>query len=409
MLKKSFFSKFLTSMLLIVMLVSALSSAAFAAQANPIRVWLDGTEIKFDVTPTVKDNSVYVQFKQLFQKLGYSINFVNETKTLTAVSADKKVNITLKTTGATVNGKAFSNAKALFAEGRVLVPLRFVGETAGLKVVWDAKARAVQLTAIPQEPTEPALSNETLATTFTDELFKALNTNNAEAYLALYDPKMENYEMTKAAITYYLPTSAKVDNAYSDLKIISATDSEIKFSYTMTMKKPEGSTDFYIDREYKVQSTITKNSEGKWLLTARTTSDQKLLNEQPFVEQANVAEADKKAVLAVVENNIKAQNQENVDALAATWDQNSPYFNLFKENYTKRFKNLEVTTTLEKAVLVSYTDELAYVYAEIKTETKLVNSTFKDNRISTVIRLTKGANGQWVADPSNDTLKYQEI
>lgn len=56
----------------------------------PVFVKVDGEPLTFDVPPTMIDDRVYIGIRALFEKLGYTVEYNDETKAITMVRIDEK-------------------------------------------------------------------------------------------------------------------------------------------------------------------------------------------------------------------------------------------------------------------------------------------------------------------------------
>ncbi|MDF2960390.1 MAG: RspH10B [Paenibacillus sp.] len=113
-----------------------------------IRVFLDGEEITFDETPRLKDGSTTVQFRPIFEKLGLSIAWDDATQTITGKKEGRSLQLTLEKDDAIIDGASSQLPVAPYLHnGHTFVPLRYIGEATGRKVVWDSNLMAVYLYA----------------------------------------------------------------------------------------------------------------------------------------------------------------------------------------------------------------------------------------------------------------------
>jgi hypothetical protein len=111
-----------------------------------IRVFLDGEEIIFHQQPVLKDGSTTVEFRPIFEKLGLHVEWDGVTKTVSGTKEGLSLKLTLGQTNAVVNGSDFKLPTAPFLnKGYTFVPLRFVGEATGWKVLWDPKLMTVNI------------------------------------------------------------------------------------------------------------------------------------------------------------------------------------------------------------------------------------------------------------------------
>jgi len=121
------------------------------AQAGPeeqdIRVQVDGRYLSFDVPPMIEEGRTLVPLRALFEALGAQVQWNGETQTVTAVKGDVTVRLTVGSNVAYVNDRPVTlDVPAKIVRGRTLVPVRFVSETLGAQVAWDAATRLVSVT-----------------------------------------------------------------------------------------------------------------------------------------------------------------------------------------------------------------------------------------------------------------------
>jgi antitoxin component YwqK of YwqJK toxin-antitoxin module len=114
--------------------------------AKPIRIFLDGEELTFHEQPVLKDGSTTVEFRPIFEKLGMQIDWDVTSQTVTGTKQGQSLKLTLGQSAAVINGSSSELPTAPFLnQGYTFVPLRFVGETTGRKVLWDPNLKAVYI------------------------------------------------------------------------------------------------------------------------------------------------------------------------------------------------------------------------------------------------------------------------
>jgi len=139
MLKKS--SKFICILLAILLFISTTASAQ-----QPIRVFLDGGQLNFDVPPTTIDGRTMVPMRVIFEELGAEVQWNEATRTITATRDDVIVQTTIGNRNVQVNSNRTTiDVAPVTINGRTLVPLRFVSEAFGAEVEWNANARVVNI------------------------------------------------------------------------------------------------------------------------------------------------------------------------------------------------------------------------------------------------------------------------
>lgn len=113
---------------------------------NEIKVFLDGTQISFDQPPIIESGRTLVPLRAIFEALGATVDWDNDTQTVTAVKDGTTVVLTIGSSVMLVNGDNKTlDVPAQLVGGRTLVPARAVAESFGVAVSWDAAANAVVL------------------------------------------------------------------------------------------------------------------------------------------------------------------------------------------------------------------------------------------------------------------------
>lgn len=121
---------------------------AQANQNDTIRVTLNGRAINFGpVAPMQQAGRVLVPLRGVFEALGAFVDYNNATQSITATRGDTRVQLTIGSARAYVNGAARAlDVPAQVQSGRTLVPLRFVSEALGATVLWNDAQRQVLIT-----------------------------------------------------------------------------------------------------------------------------------------------------------------------------------------------------------------------------------------------------------------------
>jgi uncharacterized lipoprotein YddW (UPF0748 family) len=123
-----------------------------SAASKPIRIYLDGKWIQSDVAPYIlpKAGFTMVPVRVISQGLGASVSWNQKTSTVTVEKSGVKIIMKTGQKTVTVNGaKVALEAPAALKQGRVMVPLRFIGERLSLQVKWNAATQWIQLISKP--------------------------------------------------------------------------------------------------------------------------------------------------------------------------------------------------------------------------------------------------------------------
>lgn len=112
-----------------------------------VQVLLDQRPLSFDVEPMIDQGRALVPLRGIFEAVGAEVVWHELTKTVTAHKDGKRIDLQIGSVVAHVNDKTvILDVPARIVEGRTLVPLRFVGESLGLKVDWNEGSRTAALT-----------------------------------------------------------------------------------------------------------------------------------------------------------------------------------------------------------------------------------------------------------------------
>lgn len=113
----------------------------------PISVWIDGEEVVFPVEPRMIDGTTLVPMRAIFEKLGATVQWNNENRSITAVKGTTEITLKLDRQTALVNGKEIQlEASPAIVDGSTVIPLRFVSEALGARVSWDGGTRTINIT-----------------------------------------------------------------------------------------------------------------------------------------------------------------------------------------------------------------------------------------------------------------------
>lgn len=118
--------------------------------ALAIGVNIDGEPLKMDTTPVVQEGSTLVPMRAIFEALGMSVEWDDQTKTVVGKNDDTEIKLTLGSTTAYVDGEATTlTVPAKSIDGRTMVPVRFISEALGNDVTWNSETQTVEIRTIP--------------------------------------------------------------------------------------------------------------------------------------------------------------------------------------------------------------------------------------------------------------------
>jgi phosphate transport system substrate-binding protein len=109
------------------------------AQAADVTVIVNGENLSFDAPPQIVQDRVLVPMRAIFEKLGASILWDGDTQTVTANKDGTEISLTIGKETASVNYNLVPlDVPAMIVNDRTMVPLRFISESLGAGVDWDA-------------------------------------------------------------------------------------------------------------------------------------------------------------------------------------------------------------------------------------------------------------------------------
>jgi hypothetical protein len=123
-------------------LLAGFSIAPIAAATATVVV--NGNTITFDQPPVERAGRMFVPLRGVFERLGASVVYSNGE--INAQGNGRSVNLHIGSTSATVNGQSvFMDVAPFLVGARTLVPLRFVAQSLGASVNWNASNNTVYI------------------------------------------------------------------------------------------------------------------------------------------------------------------------------------------------------------------------------------------------------------------------
>ncbi|TVY05543.1 copper amine oxidase N-terminal domain-containing protein [Paenibacillus cremeus] len=123
-----------------------ISIPSLTKAADSIPVFINGAPVSFEVQPMIENGSTLVPFRPVFEALGLSVTWNKDTQTVKGTRGTAAVELQIGSKSVKVNEKTEELSVApKIVNGNTLVPLRFIGEVTGKKVVWDETYHTVLL------------------------------------------------------------------------------------------------------------------------------------------------------------------------------------------------------------------------------------------------------------------------
>ncbi|MDQ6779808.1 MAG: copper amine oxidase N-terminal domain-containing protein [Candidatus Eremiobacteraeota bacterium] len=123
-------------------LSTALILTTFAPAAAAVTIIVNGQQVQFDQPPIERSGRVFVPLRGVFERLGASVVYDNGV--INATGNGRSVQLHIGSTTAVVNGSNQMLDVAPFLVGaRTLVPLRFISQALGASVNYDNNSQTV--------------------------------------------------------------------------------------------------------------------------------------------------------------------------------------------------------------------------------------------------------------------------
>jgi alpha-tubulin suppressor-like RCC1 family protein len=117
---------------------------------RPVRkavvIVLNGKEIEPTVPPLILNGATYVPLRGVLEAMGVNVRWDIPSRSVIAVRGKTRIVFSTVNEQTTVDGKVVPlEHRPVYAHNSLLVPLRFVSETLGAKVVWNAADYLVEI------------------------------------------------------------------------------------------------------------------------------------------------------------------------------------------------------------------------------------------------------------------------
>jgi hypothetical protein len=113
-----------------------------------VQIVIDGQKKNFDKEVIQKNGSVFVPFRVIFEALGYSVKWNSKTMEVIGERQGKIIRLKVDSKTASANGRKVTlQAAPMMQTSTLYVPLRFIGESSGKNVNWEAESQTVSLSS----------------------------------------------------------------------------------------------------------------------------------------------------------------------------------------------------------------------------------------------------------------------
>ncbi len=129
----------------------ATSPGSSFADTEDVSVWFNGEPVQFEVAPVIREDRTFVPVRFVLERIQAEIKWDEVKRQVLITYGPKNVTLSIDSRTVLVNGKPTEIDVAPFIyKDRTMVPLRFLAETFGFTVDWQASIRTVVL--IPPSP-----------------------------------------------------------------------------------------------------------------------------------------------------------------------------------------------------------------------------------------------------------------
>lgn len=125
----------------------SLEQVKIGRDSDTISVRINGAYQTYEQPPVLQNNRTLLPLRGIFESLGAEVTWNAATSSVTAVRGSQTIELTIGSAIAKVNGKPVQLEVApQLIRSRTMVPARFVSESLGAQVGWEADTRTVVIT-----------------------------------------------------------------------------------------------------------------------------------------------------------------------------------------------------------------------------------------------------------------------
>ncbi|MCW3790397.1 stalk domain-containing protein [Paenibacillus sp. LS1] len=144
----------IVSLLVMTLVVVSAAQASPIGQIDEISIIVNDSVVQSDVNPVVHKGTTLIPLRVLEESLGVSLNWNSSTQTITVIKGDASGiliigNPTASVKIGDVEEKVALDQPAKIIQGRVMVPVRFIAELFGAKVVWNSTIKTIIINTLP--------------------------------------------------------------------------------------------------------------------------------------------------------------------------------------------------------------------------------------------------------------------
>ncbi len=235
---------------LIAVSMLAFPVVSFSAD-DTISLTINGEQIETQVPPTIIDGRTMVPVRDIFEACGANVDWDAQTKTITGTKGDTTVVMQIDSNTMFINENVVTmDATPVILDGRTLAPARYVAESFGGIVDWDAENKVVMIDVDEDAAEETTQVTTTVITTEATTATETTTETTTEATTVT--------ETTTAATTVAEASDMIVKTVRGDIEKAIGT-------YSLGSYETAG----------KFKTTVLKQTMDNWASMATTSVDKK--------------------------------------------------------------------------------------------------------------------------------------
>ena len=189
--------------------------------------------LELETAPELINNSIYVPFREIAERISANVDWDDATSTVTATRGGTMVSFAIGDTNLTVNGEETAQQPpVILKDNKTLVPVRAFTEAFGARVEWDDKSQTASISITNPDTSEIAAIEKTFT----------MNTGNVSAKVtypvisskALSEKILDTASKRAVAKTSGMPEGtlyeAKYTVKYYDNKVLSVYGEETSYT-----------------------------------------------------------------------------------------------------------------------------------------------------------------------------------
>ncbi|AZN43419.1 stalk domain-containing protein [Paenibacillus albus] len=389
---------------LLVVMTMAAGTASAATQQTDIKVKLNGEWVIFPAPPVLSNGKTYVEFRTLFTKLGYKIDYNAQSKTIKATSDVRSIQMQPTGTTAIVDGKKVPvNGEMKLISGRTMVGVRFIATLSDKTVNWDGAKKLVTIT-----DKGPTAAQKAEVFAVLNQLTAAEDKQDADAFMALIHSAAPYRSSINDAIRDQF-SHMHTKTEYTQMNLESYSSAEAVVTTVENSYKVSGDG-FFPGMEYEIAYTLRKDN-GKWAIyDIEQLSGEVNDVDGLWKQEVAVEDADKAAINAVLDAQTAASNAKDITAYSATLVPGAEGFQDDVDSAKELFEDpdTDVKMTFERSAVVGIDDTEAMVLVSFKMDLTM-DGELTPVRSLYIFHAQKQQDGKWLLMPGPEELSTEII